>query len=928
MIYCAVYIDYFPQLDVLRPAELAALHDELRGCFERFGGEVSPKAHPIAAAFRDDGPFSRFLIAEAAACAQDIVRGARGFAVGALVCMCRADSPEDAALAMAGLRLASFKGMACLLSDELRAFLREYLRPAADGSPWYEAVHRSAIGGAQVGAFFEPARSPDPTWERLGEALESEGRLVSLEGYRPTRMLSALAAEAARRLDPRPVVPLRAYPSAMRTFSPLVEALGPYASLAEPGNEADGDAALEGNALAQFAASVYSDALDGQRAAACARALERILDALSERGAVLICDAPKLFGEGARRLIAKRLREGIGSERYLAISPGETPDEWLGRHRRTLSVEAPERAAFEEALGAALGEGDYPARGPIGVRIARLAGRQRPGRAHAEGDEALLGLLPKEAALYLYVALACEGFLDEKRLDELFASLGLGEAGSRALSELLARAGFLEEARGSVLRPLAAGELRAAAAELLPALDRAIDAYLLSLYRRGELYPNGALLKRLGEGSDRSLAYDCVFNDSLGSRAEAPALEASSLGAELGAAHGFWSALRRRDPAAAEDAAAALRAVGGELARGLAACELAYARGDADGAGKGARVAILALEAGQARKLQLRAHRLIGMATLASGRATEAADYLSNAQELAESYGDRYERMLAAYGRAVVEFMAGALVKAAALAGEAEEAASRCALADYLCAIRLFQARIRFELGAYEACAEACASIGRLATRYGLDAEAKRASAWRGRALAYAARGDEAEFVLRSLGDDREARAFLAEAAALRGDYLAAARVLEGAPPGGAAARAFQPADAVAWHSLFTEHEGRCAGFGDADRALADFEAALRSFCLGMATGDGRHAAALYAMLREEAGRHGPNSALYCYLCYRMEEELEDPPVDRQTVLSRAFKALQQRSGKIEERFTRSLYMESNYWNARLLTAAREHKFI
>lgn len=928
MIYCAVYIDYYFQLDVLKPAELSALQAGLRGVFEKFGGELSPKAHPIAAAFKEDGPFSRFLVAEAAARAQETVRDGRRFIGGALVCLCRAATAEDATLAMEAMRLGSSAGSACLVSDELRAALNDYLRPAGDGSPWYEAVHRSAIGGADAGVFYDPARSPDPVWRRLGEALDAQERLVSLEGYKPSRKLSVMVAEAARRLDPRPVVALRAYPTARRAFSPLVEALGPYWTLAEPEDGSADDKALEGHALSRYAASVYSDALDGERAAACALALNRILDSLSERGAVLVCDAPKLFGEEARRLIAARLRDGRGNERYLVVSPGETPDDWLGRHRRSVAVEVPEREAFEEALSAALGEGDYPARGPIGARISRLAGKQRPGRPRAEGDEALLGLLPREAALYLYVALACEGYFNEKRLDELFASLGLGEAGSQTLSELLARSGFLEEPRGSALRPLAVGELRAAAPEALTAVDRAVDRFLLSLYRRGELYPNGALLRRLGEDRDRSLAYDCVFNDSLGSRAEDPALEAGSLGAELDAAHGFWLALRRRDQAGAEDAAARLRAAGDELTRGLAACELAYARGDAEGASKGARTAILALAPGEARKLQLRAHRLIGMAAFALGRSAEAADYLSNAQELAESYGDQYERMLAAYGRAVGEFMAGSLVKAAALADEAEDAASRCALADYLCATRLFKARLRFELGSYGECAEACASIERFATRYGLSAEAKRASAWRGRALAYAARGDEAALALHSLGEDREARAFLAEAAVLRGDFSAATAVLEAGRRSEAAGRAFLPADAVAWHSLFTEHEGRCAGFGEADRALADFEEALQLFSLGMATGDGRHAAALYTMLREEVGRHGPNSALYCYLCYRMEEELENPPVDRQTVLSRAFKALQQRSGKIEERFTRSLYMESNYWNARLLAAAREHKFI
>ena len=66
----------------------------------------------------------------------------------------------------------------------------------------------------------------------------------------------------------------------------------------------------------------------------------------------------------------------------------------------------------------------------------------------------------------------------------------------------------------------------------------------------------------------------------------------------------------------------------------------------------------------------------------------------------------------------------------------------------------------------------------------------------------------------------------------------------------------------------------------------------------------------------------------YSFFCYLLEERLSEPPVDKQTVLSRAFKTLQQRAGRMEDRAQRGLYMENNAWNKRLLEAARTHKFI
>lgn len=137
------------------------------------------------------------------------------------------------------------------------------------------------------------------------------------------------------------------------------------------------------------------------------------------------------------------------------------------------------------------------------------------------------------------------------------------------------------------------------------------------------------------------------------------------------------------------------------------------------------------------------------------------------------------------------------------------------------------------------------------------------------------------------------------------------------------------PPDTVDWSSLYAEFEGRSLGFSDSSSPLATFVTALSLFARGLDERDAACAVELHALSRSERGsRHDPGMGTYCFFCYLLEERLPEPPVDRQTVLSRAFKLLQERSGRIEERSHRALYMEKNVWNRRLMEAAREHKFI
>jgi tetratricopeptide (TPR) repeat protein len=336
---------------------------------------------------------------------------------------------------------------------------------------------------------------------------------------------------------------------------------------------------------------------------------------------------------------------------------------------------------------------------------------------------------------------------------------------------------------------------------------------------------------------------------------------------------------------------------------------------------------MLALGKGAPPKLEARSQRMMGLSALALDRHAEAADYLTNAQELSESAGDEYERMMAAYTKAIVEFLSGALVKSLKALNCAEESAARLFRMDIRAAIDALRGRIDLELGSYDEAARRFTSLAELANQYSIPGAEQRAGIWRARAMSYAGEFDNAALLLEENSADAEARVFRGELEILRGRPRDARTWLD--TPENPLLHSFDPPDSISWDSLFSEFEGRCIGFDAANTPLAVFRTALALFAQGLDERNPACAVSLHALTRSEHGsKNDPGMGTYSFFCYLLEERLQEPPVDKQTVLSRSFKILQQRAGRIENRAQRALYMEKNAWNKRLIEAARTHKFI
>jgi len=925
MMYCCISIDYLSQLERSGVREAGSFIDELRSCATAFGASVGPKKVPLVIAFPSGGMFDGIQTAEALNRLVDIFGSYEKHLRGASFAVHEAESGEDALAFATAARYRDASAYSYTFSAQASTALSDYFNFGDDA--WTPPEHCSTLADADSARLFERPRLAATLARAITKAERMGPRLVHLEAGSGARSMEALM-KAVGIPDERLLV-LGGARTRPLPFSPLVEAI---AAFDQRSGSHEGVPGNDRTAFDFVAASSFSGGAPESVSKGCASYLDNWLDRFGVTGGIVACDDPERFSPEALDLIARRLAEGRGSERYLSMADGCLTDRWAGawaaRVPAGLADADDRQSSIEKALGSSAGT----VRSSLSKRFSAISGSS-PGETGNAGLTGLLRLLPREASMYLYALAIVENELSARELSEFVGTMGLRPEGELLLRGLLARAGLLEPPPSRIpMQPLDREAVsRFIGSEATETIRNGLSNYLIGLYRKGRIRPSIGFLKRVGERpAEERLLYDCLFEEVM--RPDRPRLgDPAFLSASSACAYRFWTALTARDRTACEAAAAAteerIQGPRAQTVRALVRAELAYASGDPERASKGAREAMLALGRGAPPKLEARSQRMMGLAALALDRHAEAIDYLTNAQELSETAGDEYERMMAAYAKAVVEFLSGALVKSGKALRYAEEAASRLFRMDVRAAIVALRGRIELELGSYEEAATQFTALAALAETYSIADAARRATIWKARALSYAGEFDEAAQILEAEPGDAEARAFRGEMEILRGRPRDARPWLDA--PAVPLVRSFDPPDSFDWTSLFSEFEGRCIGFAAANAPLVEFRNALALFAQGLDERDPACAVDLHALTRSEHGsKNDPGMGTYSFFCYLLEERLQDPPIDKQTVLSRSFKILQQRAGRIEDRAQRALYMEKNAWNKRLIEAARTHKFI
>lgn len=925
MLYCCITIDYLSQLERSGVLEADACIEELRTIATAFGATAGSRKVPLILTFPAGGMFDGIQTAEALNRMVGAFARYEPFLRGGSLAVHDTDTGEDALAYASSVRYRDCAAYTHAFSPQASKALARYFDARED--QWTPPFHSSSLGDADASLLFDRPLLAATLAKAIAKSERRGPRLVHLEAGRGARSMEALSKAVGLPYDR--VLVLDGSRTRPLPFSPLVEVVAAH--------EANGDSspALPGNEAKAFdfvAASSFSGGAPESVSKGCAEYLDNWLDRFGNQGGVVACGDPAHFSAEALDLIARRLSEGRGSERYISIADEGLTDRWAGAWAARVPAglaDADDRpAATEKALGTTSGR----VHDALSIRFRSISGCMLD-LDNPDSFLDLLRILPQEASLYLYMLAIIENELSATELSDFVGSLGLRTQGEIVLQSILVKAGLVEPLSSRTpIKPVDSALIaRGIGAEAAEAIQSRFSRYLIELYHAGRIRPSIGFLHRVGEQpSEERLLYDCLFEEVM--RPDRPRLgEPTFLSTSASCVYRFWSALSARNREACEAAARAAddRITGprAKTVRALVHAELAYALGDPERASKGAREAMLALGKGAPPKLEARSQRMMGLSALAMDRHAEAADYLTNAQELSESSGDEYERMMAAYTKAIVEFLSGALVRSLKALNCAEESAARLFRMDIRAAIEALRGRIDLELGSYDEAARRFASLLELANQYSIPGAGQRAGIWRARALSYAGEFDEAAFLLEAESEDAEARVFRGELEILRGRPRDARIWLDAPenPPG----RPFDPPDSISWDSLFSEFEGRCIGFDASNTPLAVCRTALALFAQGLDERNPACAVDLHALTRSEHGsRNDPGMGTYSFFCYLLEERLQEPPVDKQTVLSRSFKILQQRAGRIENRAQRTLYMEKNAWNKRLIEAARTHKFI
>jgi hypothetical protein len=709
----------------------------------------------------------------------------------------------------------------------------------------------------------------------------------------------------------------------------------------------------------------YSPQIDTRIRLCAAAALRYYARSMRAEGlpAFLVLENVEIFPRRSLALVLGLFAEGLSKEGIRLLALGSAlPDYWEGVQARCLEAPGPspqavERAAQkaaeamcdpEAASALALAAGGDAQRLKLALRLLSAGRELSPAISTDALAAEALATFPREyAELFLTLKLSEEALTDES-IESFLVDSGYVRGVRAPIYDALSLLGFLtREERPRIASELAARRIEEALPDGGVAARGDFVERLLALRKGGRLLSSVAFLRRLAEEAklggvedvaDSALVVDCIAEDAIYGPSDldgASGLEhylvplAPFLAAYAASDRGGSLAALERLEAAASGAEGGDR-LAADIAS-LARAAFEYADGRPASAAARAKSALMGLHSFGAPKAEAKAHRVLGLCSLAQEQVQEGADYLSNAYDIAEAVPEPLECILSAISEAAADFTLGDLGRAVAKAEAAADWSIRSFRADWESAAYFVQGRADLEIGRCEAAEELFGRVRAVARVYGQAEAAQRAEIWTGRAAAYSGSGSRAREILSRFGDDAEAIWFLAEL-----------ELLEGAPSKAAslAARAlsleprpvFASADSFDWSSGYASLEGRAVGFLTGRSYLRDQIEAFGEFAAGMASPAEEalsRATRLASMAREDrlAALH-PSAHIYLFYRYLILERAAPSSMDGATALSKAFKALQLRSMRLGEAPLKDGFLESNRWNRQLVEAARLRKLI
>ena len=317
-------------------------------------------------------------------------------------------------------------------------------------------------------------------------------------------------------------------------------------------------------------------------------------------------------------------------------------------------------------------------------------------------------------------------------------------------------------------------------------------------------------------------------------------------------------------------------------------------------------------------------HLELALALLAGGKVRDALEHFGISRRIGSQVSASWGVLRAAAMEVVGQFLFGNLPRSSRDCDELRRTAHKNGRRDLWLLLTLCKVRIYWELGRYDEAAVNAEEGRRTARFYGLNDEAAVMRLWKGRARLAQGR-EEGRDILEGAPENREARAFLAEAAWQAGEGRTARRHISAAMELTRRSTRVQ-GEAEDWSDGFFPIEGRLADSSGPLDVLGEWIRAFDAF-LGAEDGDAAAMERLEGSL-ERDGRRIPGPYSYQYALWALLTAGGDERETRTRFMSRAFNDLQARAGRFDDNQTKHAWLSANPWNKRIMDEAQRLKFL
>ena len=329
------------------------------------------------------------------------------------------------------------------------------------------------------------------------------------------------------------------------------------------------------------------------------------------------------------------------------------------------------------------------------------------------------------------------------------------------------------------------------------------------------------------------------------------------------------------------------------------------------------------------------AHRLFSLVNLSRKRIEDAQEYISFALEQAERMELDEELVLTCYFAASINFLYGNLAKAERLAMKAEETALALGQSPWFTRSRFLRGRARFEIGRYEDALGVFESLDNAISAGAVlhsPAMADTVRSWIYRAKVFLGR------LPQESASGIDMKLFELEAAYFTADYERAKDLADSF-----LSPAKEVPDGELHHGidfLFTEQPDWRSGFAQCENMLTNGKAPVKRMawiyrCMAQcALGPTQEAkaemlAGMQRFMRDELlPDTDPLDSFFFYAWYCMLRDTGSAQVDMNTVVSIAYKRLQRRALRIDDKGTKQASLTLSRWNNALNLAAKEYKLV